>query len=97
VVIIDRGCLLLHDDTEALRSRGAAVTGPAEAVDRFVEGLTVLNARQLGGTKSAMVYGGLDNGRVAQARDAGLEIGPLALQDLFVHLTESQPTAGAAR
>ncbi len=97
VVIIDRGRLLLHDDAEALRSRGAAVTGPAEAVDRFVDGLTVLNARQLGGTKSAMVYGGLDDDRVEQARAAGLEIGALALQDLFVHLTESQIPAGAAR
>ena len=88
VVIIDQGRVLLHDDAEALRSRGASVTGPSEAVDRFVDGLTVLNARQLGGTKSAMVYGGLENGRLEQARAAGLEVGPMALQDLFVHLTE---------
>jgi ABC-2 type transport system ATP-binding protein len=88
VVIIDHGKLLLQDDAEALRSRGAAVTGPSDAVDRFVDGLTVLNERQLGGTKSAMVYGGLENGRLEQARAAGLELGPIALQDLFVHLTE---------
>ena len=34
VVIIDEGHLLLHDGAEALRSRGASVTGPSEAVDR---------------------------------------------------------------
>jgi ABC-2 type transport system ATP-binding protein len=92
VVIIDNGRLVLQDETETLRARGADVTGPAEAVDRFVAGRTVLRERQLGRTKSAMVYGGLDEGHRRQARDAGLDLGPVALQDLFVHLT--QPSGG---
>ncbi|HEV3013286.1 MAG TPA: ABC transporter ATP-binding protein, partial [Actinomycetota bacterium] len=92
VVIIDNGRLVLQDETEVLRARGADVTGPAEAVDRFVAGHTVLRERQLGRTKSAMVYGGLDEAHRRQARDAGLDLGPVALQDLFVHLTE--PTGG---
>ena len=93
VVIIDGGRLVLQDETEVLRARGADVTGPAEAVDRFVAGRTVLRERQLGRTKSAMVYGGLDERMRRQARDAGLDLGPVALQDLFVHLT--QPEGGA--
>jgi ABC-type taurine transport system ATPase subunit len=93
VVIIDNGRLVLHDETEVLRAWGADVTGPAEAVDRFVAGRTVLRERQLGRTKSAMVYGGLDEHHRRQARDAGLDLGPVALQDLFVHLT--QPAGGA--
>ncbi len=92
VVIIDNGRLVLQEETETLRARGADVTGPAEAVDRFVSGHTVLRERQLGPTKSAMVYGGLDERDRRQARDAGLDLGPVALQDLFVHLT--QPTGG---
>jgi ABC-2 type transport system ATP-binding protein len=88
VLILDGGRLVLQEETEALRARGADVTGPAEAVDRFVAGRTVLRERQLGRTKSAMVYGGLDDGVRRQARDAGLDLGPVALQDLFVHLTE---------
>jgi ABC-2 type transport system ATP-binding protein len=92
VLIIDNGRLVLQDEAEALRARGAAVTGPAEAVDRFVAGRTVLRERQLGRTKSAMVYGGLDERMRRQARDAGLDLGPVALQDLFVHLT--QPSGG---
>jgi ABC-2 type transport system ATP-binding protein len=92
VVIIDAGRLVLREETEALRARGADVTGPAEAVDRFVAGRTVLRERQLGRTKSAMVYGGLDERHRRQARDAGLDLGPVALQDLFVHLT--QPSGG---
>jgi ABC-2 type transport system ATP-binding protein len=39
-----------------------------------------------------MVYGGLDEGHRRQARDAGLDLGPVALQNLFVHLT--QPSGG---
>jgi ABC-2 type transport system ATP-binding protein len=88
VVIIDKGRLILHEETDALRARGVAVTGPAEAVDRFAAGRTVLDTRQLGRTKSAMVYEHLDAEQRRQARDAGLDLGPIALQDLFVHLTE---------
>lgn len=88
VVIIDSGRLVLHEETEAVRSRGTSVTGPIGAVDRFVEGLTVLNQKQLGPTKSAMVYGALDQAHHATARTEGLDLGPVPLQDLFVHLTE---------
>jgi ABC-2 type transport system ATP-binding protein len=93
VLIIDQGRLVLQDETESLRARGADVAGPAEVVDRFVAGRTVLRERQLGRTKSAMVYGGLDERHRREARDAGLDLGPVALQDLFVHLT--QPSGGA--
>ena len=92
VLIIDEGRLVLKDETEVLRARGAAVTGPAEAVDRFVAGRTVLGERRLGRTKSATVYGGLDEHHRREARDAGLDLDPIALQDLFIHLT--QPTGG---
>ena len=88
VLILDEGRLVLHDEAETLRAAGSAVTGDAESVDRFVAGLRVLGEKRLGRTKSAMVYGELDEDRRAEARAAGLDLGPLALQDLFVHLTE---------
>lgn len=90
VLIIDSGRLVLHDDAEALRSRGVAVTGPAEAVDRLVNGHTVLGERRLGPTKSTTIFGPVDAELRARARAAGLELGPVGLQDLFVHLTRSQ-------
>lgn len=93
VVIIDKGRLVLHEPADELRARGASVTGPAEAVARFAEGLTILGDKQLGPTRSVMVYGELDNGQLAAARDAGLELGPVALQDLFVHLTEARSSS----
>jgi ABC-2 type transport system ATP-binding protein len=90
VVIIERGRLVLHDGTDALRSRGVSVTGPVAAVEAFVAGLTgfaVLGDRQLGPTRSVTGYGELTGEQRRQAAGAGLELGPIGLQDLFVHLT----------
>jgi ABC-2 type transport system ATP-binding protein len=92
VLIIDGGKLLLEEDLDDLRSRGTSVTGPADIVDDFVVGLTVLGEQRLGPTKSAMVYGHLDDAHLRAARVAGLELGPVGVQDLFVHLTK--PTGG---
>lgn len=88
VLILDEGRLVLHEEAETLRGAGSAVTGDAAVVDRFVDGLRVLGAKELGRTKSAMVFGELDDEWRGRARAAGLDLGPLALQDLFVHLTE---------
>ena len=88
VLIIDRGRLLLQGDADEVRARGASVTGPAPEVDRFTSGLEVLNAKQLGPTKSATVFGHLTEDDHRRATRAGLEVGPVPLQDLFVHLTE---------
>jgi ABC-2 type transport system ATP-binding protein len=87
VVIIDEGRLVLHEDVETLRSRGAVVTGPAETVDRIVNGHMVLGERELGPTKSTTIYGPVDGTLRERARAAGLDLGPVGLQDLFVHLT----------
>jgi ABC-2 type transport system ATP-binding protein len=88
VAIIDRGKLLIHDESEALLARGVAITGPQDAVDAFIAGRTVIGERQLGRTKSAMLYGMLQNGERDEAARAGLDLEPLDLQDLFVYLTE---------
>ncbi|MGW6932325.1 ATP-binding cassette domain-containing protein [Lentzea sp. NPDC054927] len=88
VVIIDSGRLVLQEEADVLRSRGTEVTGNASDVDEFTAGLTVLSEKSLGRTKAAMVYGALDDARLVRARQLGLELGPIALQDLFVHLTE---------
>ncbi len=87
VVIIDKGRLVAHDETEALRGRGVAVTGAADAVEAFTAGRTVLGDQRLGGTRSTTVYGQLTDEERARARTAGLDLGPVGLQDLFVHLT----------
>lgn len=88
VVIIDNGRLVAHEETEALRMRGVAITGVASVVENFVDGMTVLSERRLGGTKSVTVLGAMDDEYRKSARAHGLELEPVALQDLFVHLTK---------
>jgi ABC-2 type transport system ATP-binding protein len=87
VVILDNGRLVTQSPVDALRGRGASIVGPAAAVDKFTAGFTVLAEERLGGTKSTTVLGDLDPESLGQATAAGLEIGPVGLQDLFVHLT----------
>lgn len=93
IVIIDQGKLLLHDSQEELSSRGAAVTGNEDDVDAFVTGREVIGERQLGRTKSAMVYGDINGEFTAEAKNSNLDVEPLGIQDLFVYLT--QPKGGA--
>ncbi|GAB3227959.1 ABC transporter ATP-binding protein [Glycomyces halotolerans] len=88
VVIVDRGRILRHDDIEAFQGMGATLTGPAAAVDEVTAGLEVLAEQRLGGTKSATVAGALDARSRERAAAAGVEVGPVGLQDLFIHLTD---------
>lgn len=90
VLILDKGRLIMHEETEALRARGASITGSSETVDRFVAGLTILGEQKLGKTKSVTVFGDLSELKRKQALTAGLELGPVSLQDLFVHLTKKR-------
>jgi ABC-2 type transport system ATP-binding protein len=87
VIIVDRGRILRHEELEVFQGMGATLTGPAAAVDAVAAGLEVLAEQQLGGTKAATVAA-LDPGARERAAAAGLEIGPVGLQDLFIHLTE---------
>jgi ABC-2 type transport system ATP-binding protein len=89
VVILDSGRLVTQSPVDALRGRGASIVGPAAVVDEFTAGFTVLAEEKLGGTKSSTVLGDLDPDLLTQAGAAGLEIGPVGLQDLFVHLTSN--------
>lgn len=89
VVIIDRGRLVVHEETEVLASRGVTVTGPAPAVEAFVAGHTVVAEQRLGGTLASTLYGALDDEAPGRARVAGLTLGPVGLQDLFIHLTRA--------
>nr|PZN46943.1 MAG: ABC transporter [Actinomycetota bacterium] len=94
VVIIHKGRVLAHEEKDELLAKGTSVTGPAAAVDAFTAGMTVLGSRSLGPTKSVTVYGELDDARRRKAAESGLELGPVDLQDLFIHLTAED---GAAR
>lgn len=90
VLMIHNGEVLLQDTNEQVISKGFSVTGSLEQVDDFTKELEILNSQVLGGTKSVMVYGDLSEQQINAANQAGLDIGPLSLHDLFVHLTKEE-------
>ncbi|GAA0458589.1 ABC transporter [Paractinoplanes deccanensis] len=90
VIIMDRGRVIVHDETDALRGRGVTVTGPYEAVTAFAAGRVILGEQTLGGVRAVTLDGHVDPGEIERGEAAGLSFGPIGIQDLFVHLT-SQP------
>ncbi|HEY0117703.1 MAG TPA: ABC transporter ATP-binding protein [Cellulomonas sp.] len=96
VVVLHRGRVLLTVDAESLRAQGIAVTGPTAAVDAFVAGRRTLGRQRLGGASQVTVLGVVDDESAAVARATGLDLGPVPLQDLFVHLTAGEPAGEEA-
>lgn len=87
VVVLHQGRALLTGGADELRTRGATLTGRAADVDAATAGLTVLSQRHLGPTKQTTVLDGVDAASAAALESPGVEVGPIDLQDLFVHLT----------
>lgn len=84
-VVIKDGRLLLDEDTEAIRSMGYSVSGKASLVDEFAKGREVMSEDILGGLKTAYIKGD----RFSENIPDELEVQPLSLQSLFIHLTNS--------
>lgn len=88
VVVLDAGRVVVAEGAEDLRTQGATVTGPADAVDVAVTGMRVLGEQLLGPTKQVTVLGALGAEERSRLTRAGLEVGALPLEDLFIALTE---------
>lgn len=102
VVVLDRGRVLVADEADALRARGARVVGATERVDAFVGDAFVADARVLrretvGRSAIVTLYGDLGADARARAREKELDMHPLTLQDLFVHLTDRPGRPGGVR
>jgi len=92
VVVIDAGEILIDADAEQLRVEAVTLVGKASAVREFAAGREVLGIQQLAGMASVTVTGLDDDDRQA-AREAGLEVGPVSLQQLIVSRTGGRTSA----
>ncbi len=90
ILVIDQGRLMLDEETDALRGRAFAVVGPAATVDTYTVGKEVLDREPLGGLVSATVMGNGNASDRQQAEALGLELAPVSLQQLIVHLTSGK-------
>ncbi|MWB98893.1 ABC transporter ATP-binding protein [Agromyces seonyuensis] len=87
VVLIDEGRIILDQDAEELRGSATTVAGPSAAVEQFVDGREVMARDRIGGLASATIDGRLTAPERAEAARLGLELAPVSLQQLVVHLT----------
>lgn len=87
-IIIDKGQVIAHDDCDKLRSKGTAVTGFSEVVDRFANGREILSQRAFGRQKEVVLFGELSENERLAAEKEGLELSHPSLQDLFIYMTE---------
>ncbi|ADG77965.1 ABC transporter related protein OS=Tsukamurella paurometabola (strain ATCC 8368 / DSM / CCUG 35730 / CIP 100753 / JCM 10117 / KCTC 9821 / NBRC 16120 / NCIMB 702349 / NCTC 13040) OX=521096 GN=Tpau_1336 PE=4 SV=1 [Tsukamurella paurometabola] len=87
VLVVDDGELLLDEETDAIRDRAFTVVGAEQAVDAFAAGREELHRERLGRVVSATVLGTLTEAEHRELTDAGLEVGPVSLQQLIVRLT----------
>nr|WP_233167411.1 ABC transporter ATP-binding protein [Paenibacillus roseus] len=90
IIILKKGRLLMQKRSDQFLELGLSVTGATQAVEQFVHGMKRLSTRQLGGTTSVRIYGELSEAQHQEARNLGLELGNVSMQDLFIHLTEEE-------
>ena len=97
VLVIDRGKIIMNEDTDAVRDRAANIVGDAAAVDAFVAGREVIHRETLGRIASVTVLGTLAEADREHVAALGLDIAPVPLQQLIVrttqHAAESSPAA----
>ncbi|MCI7766436.1 MAG: ABC transporter ATP-binding protein [Oscillospiraceae bacterium] len=84
-VVIKEGRLLLDEDAETIRSMGYSVSGKASLVDEFIKDREVMSEDILGGLKTAYINGNRFNTDIPPE----LEVQPMNLQTMFIHLTNS--------
>lgn len=84
VIIVDQGKLKTYQPLETLRQSGYYVSGKEQDVMEAVKGLNVIEMQRLGSLAVCTVLGD----KSEMVGKAGIEIEPISLQKLFVHMTE---------
>lgn len=95
VILIDQGRILLDRDAEEVRGQATTIAGARSVVEEFVQGRPIIGREGLGGLASVTIDGRLDREERIRAAELGLELAPVSLQQLIVHLTGAD-LAGAS-
>ncbi|SET45410.1 ABC transporter ATP-binding protein [Paenibacillus sp. NFR01] len=87
VIVIDKGRVILDEESEELRGAAFTVTGPADKIERLASGKRVLRRESFAGQSSATLMGGWTQREREAASGEGLTLTPVSLQQLVVGLT----------
>ncbi|WP_396642625.1 ABC transporter ATP-binding protein [Microbacterium sp.] len=96
VLVIDRGRIVMDEETDAVRDRAANIVGDSAAVDAFVAGREVIHRESLGRVSSVTVLGALTAEDRRNLAAAGLDAAPVSLQQLIVRITQHAAESAAA-
>jgi ABC-2 type transport system ATP-binding protein len=96
VLVIDDGRIIIDENADTLRGSATTISGTKTAVDAFLGNRAVLHRDGLGGLSSVTVEK-LDAADRTAAAAAGLELGPVSLQQLIVRKTSIPETEFGAQ
>lgn len=89
VVVIDRGKILVDESAEDLRDRAVTLVGHADAVAQVIGSRQVLEREELGRIVRTTVLGTLTVEERQLVAELDLDVLPVSLQQLIVHLTRN--------
>lgn len=89
VVVIDRGKILVDESPEDLADRAVTLVGHGDSVKQVVGNRQVLNHEEMGRTVRTTVLGGLNAEERQLVAELDLDLIPVSLQQLIVHLTRN--------
>jgi ABC-2 type transport system ATP-binding protein len=97
VIVLDRGQLVLDENTDDLRGSATSVSGPIAAVEEFSAGRTVWNRRQVAAHETLVVAGAMDDGDRARATALHVILESQTLQQVVVHAARADEPATQER
>ena len=87
LLVIDQGRILLDRDADEVRGSATTVAGARTAVEAFVADRPVIGREALGGLASVTIDERLSQADRVRAAEQGLELAPVSLQQLIIHMT----------
>lgn len=92
VIIIDSGRIVMDEDAESLQGAAITIGGKASIVEQFIEGYPEIHRESLGSLVSVSIQARLSPVQQAEARELGLELTPVSLQQLVVRTAMGRNT-----
>ena len=89
VVVIDQGKILVNESAEELHGRAVTLVGKADAVDQVIGDREVLEREELGRIVRTTVLGRLSAEERRLVAELDLDVIPVSLQQLIVHMTRN--------
>ncbi|WP_404290518.1 ABC transporter ATP-binding protein [Glutamicibacter arilaitensis] len=95
VIIIDGGRIVMDSDAESLQGAAVTVSGNASTVHEFIQGYPVIHRDALGTLASISIRARLTEAQKSEARELGLDLSPVSLQQLVVRTAMGQSVQSA--